>query len=307
METKLQGNYSQELTGGNRLLKINPKFRDIIPPLDAEEYENLRESLKTDGCRDAIIIWDGVIIDGHNRHKICVENGIPFRTLEKSFADEDDAAIWIIQNQICRRNLSDLDKVRMAAKVKDCLAARAKENQILSGEIYGKSGMVLTDLSKPISPINTRQEIAKITGVSEGTIAKIEKVNREAPAPIREAMGKAISIDKAARFTAVLKEVPEAERETEARRLLMAEYAEAEAKIYREEKMVNKLFNMISAAALDYEYISEDCVDVYIKQSPIPVWDIAKSIDGEIEWLLKLKEMVLRRGKELEGGRYNEE
>jgi hypothetical protein len=48
-------------------LKINPRFQAAIPPLTAEEYDNLRESIFSEGCRDSLIVWNGVIVDGHNR------------------------------------------------------------------------------------------------------------------------------------------------------------------------------------------------------------------------------------------------
>ena len=277
-------------------LKINARFRDIIPPLNAEEYENLRESIKTEGCRDAIVVWQGVIVDGHNRYGICTEHNIPFRTFEKTFEDEDDAAIWIMKNQICRRNLPDVERGRLALKLKDCIVARARKNQ-------GTRNDLLANLPKS-EPINTRKELAKIAGIGERTIAKIEKVDSEAPAPIREAMGKEISIDKAARMNTVLKKTPEEEREAEARRLLAAELAEREERIYREEKIVKKVFNIVSAATMDYEYITDECVEIYLKKSPIPPWDVANSIDDEIEWLKKIKEMVLRLGKDMKGERW---
>jgi len=66
-------------------LRTNPKFQEIIPPLSAEEYKNLRESIIAEGCRDAIIVWDGVIVDGHNRFQICNELNISLKTLEKTF------------------------------------------------------------------------------------------------------------------------------------------------------------------------------------------------------------------------------
>ncbi|MDR1094213.1 MAG: hypothetical protein LBL66_08720 [Clostridiales bacterium] len=109
-----------------------------------------------------------------------------------------------------------------------------------------------------------------MAGISHGTLAKIEKVDNETPAPIREAMGKTISIDKAARLNTALKQTPEEERNAEARRLLLAELAKKEAKIYREEKIVKKVFNIISAATMDYEYITDECVEIYLRKSPIP-------------------------------------
>ncbi|MDR1093626.1 MAG: hypothetical protein LBL66_05705, partial [Clostridiales bacterium] len=112
-----------------------------------------------------------------------------------------------------------------------------------------------------------------------------------------------ISIDKAAWLNTALKQTPEDRRDTEARRLLLAELAAKEAKIYREEKIVKKVFNIISAATMDYEYITDECVEIYLRKSPIPAWDIARSIDDEIEWLAKIKDMFLRKDKELKGGK----
>lgn len=52
-------------------LKINKEFEELIPPLTIEEEENLENSLKNEGCRDALVVWNGTIVDGHHRYKIC--------------------------------------------------------------------------------------------------------------------------------------------------------------------------------------------------------------------------------------------
>ena len=71
-------------------LKINEKFKSLIPSLTAEEYEGLEASIIQDGCRDRIVIWKGYIIDGHNRYEICKKYNIAFEVLEKdNFKAED--------------------------------------------------------------------------------------------------------------------------------------------------------------------------------------------------------------------------
>jgi hypothetical protein len=274
-------------------LKINQKFKDIIPPLDGEGLANLRESLASEGCRDAIIVWKDTIVDGHNRYGICTELGVPFRVSEKNFEDEDSAIEWIMRNQLSRRNLCDVERVRIAMKLKEKIAERAKENQ-------GARTDILTNLAK-CEANNTRQELAKIAGVSEGTFAKVEKIDNEAPAIIREAMGKTISIDRAVRLNNVLKRVPESERETKAKRLLSPEFREEWDKICREERIVKKLHNIFTSATLDFDYICEECVDVYIRNSCESVASVAETIDDQIEWLNKLKQLFLTREKLFEG------
>jgi len=287
-------------------LKINPKFKGAIPPLSDEEYAGLRESIMSEGCRDAIIVWDGTIVDGHNRHSICTELNIPFRTHEKHFEDEDEALMWILTNQLCRRNLTDVDRIRLVLKHKDFFVARAKENCRLGGgdkkSENAKSGSPI--LANPISAVDTRKELAKRAEVSNGTFSKAERVENEAPAVIREAMGnKTISIDEAARLNEHLKKLPEDEREGKAKVLLSEEHKKEWDRICYEEKIVKKLHNIISKAVLGHEYICEECVDVYIKKSCESVGSALKAIDDEIMLLTKLKQLFLKRDKEYKGER----
>ena len=38
-------------------LIINKEFKNLIPPLTPEEYSNLENSIKSEGCRDSIVVW----------------------------------------------------------------------------------------------------------------------------------------------------------------------------------------------------------------------------------------------------------
>ena len=59
-------------------LTVDPEFRDLIPPLNEEELKLLEESLVADGCESPLTVWNGVIVDGHNRYAICRKHDIPF-------------------------------------------------------------------------------------------------------------------------------------------------------------------------------------------------------------------------------------
>lgn len=148
---------------------IDKEFQSLIPPLSLEEKAQLEENIKVEGCRDTLITWQGVLLDGHNRFEICNRLSIPFRTMAIELADRDAAKLWIIRNQFGRRNLGSFDRGELALKMKEIIAAKAKEQQIRKPE------SVLTTLSEQ-KPINTRTEIAKIAGVSEGTISKVETI-----------------------------------------------------------------------------------------------------------------------------------
>ena len=136
-------------------LKINQRYKDLIPPLSDDELRNLEESILTHGCRDTIKIWKDTIIDGHNRYAICMKHGIPFKTTPVRFKSQGDAVVWIIDNQLGRRNLTNAARIDLAAQKIDMLA---KEN--------------------PDGVINVRKVTAKMAGVSENTVYKYMKIKQ---------------------------------------------------------------------------------------------------------------------------------
>ena len=89
-------------------LLIDPEIKDLVPALRAEEYKKLRESIAKEGCRDPLVIWSehNTILDGHNRFQICQELGAVYNTVSLEFPDKDSAMLWILKNQLGRRNLT---------------------------------------------------------------------------------------------------------------------------------------------------------------------------------------------------------
>ena len=87
---------------------IDPEFASIIPPLREEEQKQLEENVLADGVViNPLIVWNGVIVDGHNRYRILQQHPeIQFTTYEKAFSDRYEAIAWICRNQLGRRNLT---------------------------------------------------------------------------------------------------------------------------------------------------------------------------------------------------------
>lgn len=94
-------------------LKIDPELRDYIPPLSDNELATLTESLIEDGCNEPLTVWNGVIVDGHNRYRICRKNNIPFVYEEKSFDSKDRAKLWMAKKQLGRRNLKPFQRCEL--------------------------------------------------------------------------------------------------------------------------------------------------------------------------------------------------
>lgn len=175
------------------MITIDKKFQSLIPALSSEEYGQLEDNVLRDGIRDALIVWRGVLLDGHNRYKIAQEHGLPYDVQEMNFDSRADAERWIILNQFGRRNLSTYDRSLLALKLKPMVAARAKTSQ-----------GTRTDLTsvRNLTEVDTKKELAKAAGVSHDTIAKVEKIETAATPEIRAAVKSGeISINQAYQAT----------------------------------------------------------------------------------------------------------
>ena len=175
-------------------LKIDPEFERLIPDPDAEEQRWLEESIKKEGCTDPLITWNGTVIDGHNRFKICTRLGIPFSYSEKDdLPDRDAVKAWIIERQLARRNLTKYQKSKLALAYEPILKEQAKEKQIQAGR--EKLPQKSSEAPKDRETIN---KVAEIAGVSHDTIAKVKKIEDAADDDLKEQLeeGK-ISINKA--------------------------------------------------------------------------------------------------------------
>ena len=99
-------------------LKIDPEFREKIPPLTEEEFNQLRDNILADGeIYEPIVTWNGIIVDGHNRYRIVQEHPeIPFHTKPMNFIDKWAAFEWMYRKQLGRRNLTPEQKRYLIGK-----------------------------------------------------------------------------------------------------------------------------------------------------------------------------------------------
>lgn len=175
---------------------IDEEFRTALPELGTEEKALLETHITRDGCREALITWNGILIDGHNRYEICTRRGIPYVTREMEFESREDVLIWIFQNQIGRRNLTDYARTEAALKLKETIAKKARDRQL--------SGVNLRE-NLPEGSGRARDEIGNIAGVSGKTVDKVEYLKQHAPEDLKQELRAGeVSINKA--FTEVKEE-----------------------------------------------------------------------------------------------------
>jgi len=129
----------------------------IFPMMSAKEYDDLRVSICDLGLQDPIVIHEGLLVDGRNRLKACLETERPFRTVEWSkivahhhlrtgnggFDDFPETSIdqWIMVKNIARRSISDDQRAVLWAQHGMWVAEEeAKESQKASQFEKGKTG-----------------------------------------------------------------------------------------------------------------------------------------------------------------------
>jgi N6-adenosine-specific RNA methylase IME4 len=171
---------------------IDSEFKALIPPLAADELRQLEENILRDGCRDPLVLWDGILIDGHNRHEICTRHGLPFETVEIQFESRAHARIWMRHNQAGRRNLTTAWRLDLELGNKQDFLAIGKTTQ-------GKRTDLLSENDKKSlpAPVNTRVEIAKSAGVSTGQVGMAEQIIKKAPQLWEKAKQGDVSISSA--------------------------------------------------------------------------------------------------------------
>jgi 16S rRNA G966 N2-methylase RsmD len=151
-------------------LHIDAEFDALLAPLHPDDLARLEASIKADGVRESLVAWpcDGklVLVDGHNRHRIATSLGLPVKVQRREFASRDEAKLFIIDNQLARRNVADIDRVALTERAREIVAAQAKARQIRKPESVGAKLPPQTE--EPKEP-KTRAVMAKSIGMAERT------------------------------------------------------------------------------------------------------------------------------------------
>lgn len=161
------------------MIKIKEEFKNLIPALTKEEYKQLENNCIAEGIREKILIWNGFIIDGHNRYEISLKWDLEIQTETKHFQDEEAVKEWMILNQFGRRNLSNYQRSVLALQLEEVFSNKAKENLIKGGKV-SQEGLQIS-----AKAIDTRKELSKVANVSHDTIAKVKKIQAQASEEVK--------------------------------------------------------------------------------------------------------------------------
>ena len=196
---------------------VLPEMAELLPPLTGEQLAALEADILKNGCYSPVIVnEDMVVIDGHNRQRLCEQHGLPYQMTVFSFESMLEAKQWALDTQKGRRNLDKWELGKIALRLKPDIEARARENMSAGGGDQksedAKSG--LATLPNPISPVDTRKELADAVGLGERTMGKVMQIDEHAPPAVKEALDSGdLSIHQGYNITQQVRELPEEQRD----------------------------------------------------------------------------------------------
>ena len=178
-------------------LIVDKEFQTYIPPLTEEEYKTLEQSIIYEGCRDPLVVWDNIILDGHNRYNICMKHGLLFKRVEKNFDNREKAKIWILENQLGRRNLNDAQRIDVVDRLFGLKEKRAAEERLK----IPTGGTTRENLPTSVKKGRATDNLSKKSKVSRRTYEKGKQVKDSQPELWTKCLDGKLSIDKAYKET----------------------------------------------------------------------------------------------------------
>jgi pyruvate/2-oxoglutarate dehydrogenase complex dihydrolipoamide acyltransferase (E2) component len=187
---------------------VNEELKAYIDPLTLDEHEALERSLLTEGCRDALVLWGNVLVDGHNRYGICQKHNLPFQTVQNTrFQSMEDVHLWMIEQHLGRRSVSDFQRGVLALRKREILSARRRSKEAVepmpaAEEAAAETAEPVADAprAKPkAEALPSRQELAREARLSNSQVVAIEKIQKQAtPEVVAAVKSGTLSINAAA-------------------------------------------------------------------------------------------------------------
>ncbi|WP_010459207.1 hypothetical protein [Acidovorax radicis] len=182
---------------------VNEELKAYIEPLTPDEHEALERSILAEGCRDALVLWGDVLVDGHNRYGICQKHSLPFQTVQNPrFQSMEDVHLWMIDQHLGRRSVSDFQRGVLALRKREIMAdrkARAATSPEAEAATAAPDTPEATAALPAPDPLNSREAIAKAARLSSSQVVMIEKIQKQAaPELVAAVKSGTISINAAA-------------------------------------------------------------------------------------------------------------
>ena len=179
---------------------VDPQLQAYIDPLTPDEHAALERSLLAEGCRDALVLWGDILVDGHNRYGICRQHDLPFQTVQNpQFQSIEDVHLWMIDQHLGRRSISDFQRGELALRKRAILAERRARMQAAAPVAGVAQPAPQAEPAPQPRALESREDIAKAARLSSSQVVLIEKIRKQAaPELVAAVKSGTISINAAA-------------------------------------------------------------------------------------------------------------
>ena len=190
-----------KVIGKGQTPQIDREFHSLIAPLQLEERRQLESNLLAEGCRDALVVWKGILLDGHNRLEICTRLRIPYGTSNIELPNRESAKLWIEENQVGRRNLTADQRAAIAYRILQRRVAISKRERARKGGLAGGAGrsrISLVDSAATKQEHPRQREIAAVQlGVSSRKVRCVSEIATQSSALVEQIVAGTLTIKKA--------------------------------------------------------------------------------------------------------------
>ena len=135
--------------------------------MSSEEAEALRADILANGLLEAIVLFEGKILDGRNRYLACVDTGIEPRFREY---DGDDPVGYVVSSNVYRRHLSASQKAVVALGIEKAYAEQAQVGRPKLSQSWENK-----------EPVHAAEKAAESIGVSKGYVSDAKLIERDGP------------------------------------------------------------------------------------------------------------------------------
>jgi pimeloyl-ACP methyl ester carboxylesterase len=147
-------------------LVVNEELKAYIDPLTADEHDALERSILAEGCRDALVLWGDMLVDGHNRYGICRQHGLPFQTVQSTrFQSLEDVHLWMIDQHLGRRSLSDYQRGVLALRKREIVSGQRARRAAEPAETASPAPVAAAPA------LDTREALATYDGYARDNVA----------------------------------------------------------------------------------------------------------------------------------------
>lgn len=176
-------------------IQILPELAAYIPPLLPDEFRQLEENIRQNGCREALLVWETsgnnvpdlettatvyILMDGHNRYAICQKHHLDFKVHLLNFPSIEQVKFFMIDNQLGRRNLAPEQVAYLRGlrylREKQAKGKYSREEQKGQNVPFDENDIgdkyVQTDVEEISEAQTTAQKLGKQFNVSEKTIKR---------------------------------------------------------------------------------------------------------------------------------------